>query len=327
MRAGLIKVTHFGQKCMVEKDPLKMALVPISGDGFHQGILVHERYVPDGFKHKKVSLRGRVRGRTLYCLLDEPISYQGQNYSILNFKGAGADYEGEELLIRSNHTHSGGQMFPRESQTHSPWGGITLRSAQREAKFRLFFEHGIVFSPAISVDLIPDAIQRTIGAREQDELCQLKRGTSTSIRVNEANRFGEKLDLELFARIIAQQIRLEVKLIQKNKLLMFNGRMTDNWYLDGMLTDAENYTLVNSYEHPQYQGEKRFERSDGELITATSTRMFLGIAELLSKMDRKQFIEQTKSAVKQEFPNPSDFESTLIGYYFIRIEILESAME
>ena len=123
------EIKHYRDTFIIrEIQPRTIARVPITGEGFHQSIFLHPRYVPDTVPHELMRTRVRQRGRTTDIFLDEPISINGIEYFVLNVKGTGADAEKDQIIhpkgwwdIHQNDTQN--YIHPRKKEIEKPKHG------------------------------------------------------------------------------------------------------------------------------------------------------------------------------------------------------------
>lgn len=247
---------HLGHLVLREQAPIELARVPVNGDRLEDSIILHPRYVPEGVEHEIFIARVYRRGRTLDIFLGEPITVDGVEYGILNFKGVGADLNGPgifnepDLIIHPDKWYDGLNWVPREEgDSHNRvWGGVTKGKSRREYPARLFHEHEIPHAPHLALNEIPKeittAIRKHAHGKERHQLVQLVRGLQTNIRIDNygllSNEQREDVDMAKIAQSDASLINAQFKLARRGKMLGFVGEFEENQFIDGRYTDAEN---------------------------------------------------------------------------------------
>lgn len=252
---------HFGYPVLREEGYTKIARVPVKGNWLLQSILLHPRYVPHNTSHQIMTERFYHRGRTIDIFLDEPIELHGEKYSILNFKGVGADADHGMIIhpTRWYLTISGVGLFgnkwvPREyaDAFERVWGALTVEDAYAELSETILKEGRIKCVPYIAVNIIPSDIERRIQQVENGNaahrLCQIVRAQKTNIRTSDPYKIDDRrrcsyLDPKEIARIDAAVIATQLNLAKQGKMMTFVGSIYDNRFIDGSFTDLENYHI------------------------------------------------------------------------------------
>ncbi len=242
---------HLGHLVLRENKAIRLARVPVNGDRWQDSLILHPRYVPKEVEHEIFIARVYRRGRTVDLFLDEPITVDSVAYGILNFKGVGANAD-RPLVIQPDDWW-GNQTWgwiPRKNGDPygRVWGAMTKGKSRREYPARLFHEYGIVHAPHLALNQIPSEITRYIRrsehGTERHNLVQLVRGLQTNIRFDNYSLLTpeqeQTIDLEGIAREDAKLINTQFALARKGKMLGFMGRFSENRYIDGKYTDAEN---------------------------------------------------------------------------------------
>ena len=141
---------HHGHPVFIEPGRIELAFIPVNGPALHQGILLHPRYIPPGYSHQLISVRGFRRGRSIDILLEEPIEYLDQHYGILNVKGVGAWVRGirgeidRPQVIRPlfwYSLHSWDRISECQKEARRIWGGVLNEAARDEFEKDVFFSY------------------------------------------------------------------------------------------------------------------------------------------------------------------------------------------
>lgn len=242
---------HLGHLVLRENKAIRLARVPVNGDRLQDSVILHPRYIPKGVDHEIFIARVYRRGRTLDLFLDEPVVVDGTEYGILNFKGVGANAD-RPLIIQPDDwwRKQIGIWVPRKmgDKYGRVWGGLTKGKARREFPARLFHEYGIYHAPHLALNEVPAEItryiKRSVHGTERHNLVQLVRGLQTNIRFDNYHlltREQEKqVDIPLIAKEDANLINTQFALARKGQMLGFIGQLSENRFIDGRYTDAEN---------------------------------------------------------------------------------------
>ncbi|MBI4016207.1 MAG: hypothetical protein HY363_00765 [Candidatus Aenigmarchaeota archaeon] len=249
-------VEHYGRPVLVEKELIPVAQIPISGDELQKSVLVHQRYVPRGIKHRKLNLRGFRRGRTLDVLLDAPIVVNGISYGLLNFKGVGADAD-DAMVFNLTKWYDNSGWGENSDRFGRYFGAVKRRDAYDEFRDRTLQQYGIPFVEHIAVNDVPDSISRRISCLERErkhiKLSQLVRAFPTNVRMDDVlnkdnycissrELFKSYVHAQKLAEIDAHVAEVQLGLAKSGKCLGIAGSVSENRLLNGMFVDAENYT-------------------------------------------------------------------------------------
>ena len=254
---------HFGKPVLREAKPIKLARVPVNGERLQDSVILHPRYVPRGVEHELFSARVYRRGRTVDLFLDEPIEIAGEEYGILNFKGVGANARAHQsqMVINSDKWYgdcssSRVKWIPRAlGDRHGRvWGALVRERGEDEFAAEIFHTHGIRHAPHVALNPIPrevtEKIRQVHHGSEEHDLTQLVRACRTNVRVDEfavennRRHYQECTPqwIEDIAEIDATILTAQIELARTDKTLAFIGRLAENRFIDGVLTDEENYS-------------------------------------------------------------------------------------
>jgi len=241
---------HLGHLVLRENKAIRLARIPVNGDRLQDSVILHPRYVPQGVEHEIFIARAYRRGRTIDLFLDEPITVDGVEYGILNFKGVGAKADRLLVIQPDDWYTSEGVWIPRKrGDLHGRvWGALTKGKARREYPARLFHKYDIYHAPHLALNEIPKEvkqfIRRSEGATERHNLVQLVRGLQTNIRFDEyhllTDEQQEQINIADLAKVDALLIKAQFALAERGKMLGYVGRFDQNRFIDGRYTDAEN---------------------------------------------------------------------------------------
>ncbi len=243
---------HLGHLVLRENKPIRLARIAVNGDRLQDSVILHPRYVQGGIDHEIFIARVYRRGRTLDLFLDEPITVDGIEYGILNFKGVGAQADRPLVIQPDDWWHKqSGTWVPRKigDRYGRVWGALTKGKTRREYPARLFHEYGISHAPHLALNEIPKEvtqyIRRSVHGTEKHNLVQLVRGLQTNIRFDNYDLLTEEqieqsVDIPLIAKGDANLINTQFALARKGKMLAFMGQLSENRFIDGRYTDAEN---------------------------------------------------------------------------------------
>ena len=255
----VVRLIHKSYPVIAEESVIRLAKLPASAP-LHKSVLVHPRYVEGrgDIDHVIIEVRGRVRGRTIDVLLDEPFEFDGKEYGIMNFKGVGADADRELVLHPSlwfcrpwkgdsgqwGHVDSaGGDIYRRV------WGALRRYDARAEFCNDLLPSLGVPQIPHVSLNPIPDKltsnIRRIESGQNHHNFSQLVRAFNTNIRMDEVSpavlHLFEPRELAVrIARIDAALLVAQLRLAMKGEMLTMMGSSNENRFVDGVFTDAEN---------------------------------------------------------------------------------------
>ncbi len=257
---------HLGHPVRREHTSIELARVPVNGEQLQDSIILHPRYVPKDIEHELFTARVYRRGRTLDLFLDEPIVVDGTEYGILNFKGVGADVvdyddarDNQELIIHPDNWHVNWhdqKWLPRK--TVDPfdrvWGALTKKAAAKEYPAEIFHQYGIRHAPHVALNEIPKSIinniRRVHDGDERHYLVQLVRALRTNVRVGDfqeknARKYHDNIEqrIEDVTDIDTAYINAQISLMRKGKMIWFLGAIEENRFIDGLFTDAENYSI------------------------------------------------------------------------------------
>lgn len=240
----LVKYNHFGTTTLIDPKPITLAKI---GDEIEKSILIHPRYVPKGLDHELISIRGRIRGRSIYVLLDEPLISDIGNHTILNFKGTGANYRGKFLVIDLKTTCKMGKRVKRVNSKR-PWGGLLTNYALTEIEDSLISI--LPFVNHLRINEFPEKLNTAISEGKTSEaLSQLIRCTPNTFRLNELHLLGEEfcfkeINPNELARKDAFILKYYFSNLQHSNQLDCIGLFGDNRYQNGDLTDSENFSFI-----------------------------------------------------------------------------------
>ncbi len=253
---------HLGYPVLIETREIELARVPVNGERLQDSVILHPRYVPKGVEHELFTARVYRRGRTLDLFLDEPITFNGVQYGILNFKGVGADAD-RDLVIQPEKWYKPRitDSWPFLVETWVPrksaddfgriWGALTKGKARREFPARLFQDYHFQYAPHLALNEVPREITEYINYVEhgkgRHKLVQLVRGLQINIRFENSRDALRDLkydiDLEAIASADAKLFETQVLLGQRGKMIRLTGNVMGNRFLNGDFTDAENYCV------------------------------------------------------------------------------------
>ncbi|MEK6978889.1 MAG: hypothetical protein AABW86_01580 [Candidatus Micrarchaeota archaeon] len=266
MYSGTAITRHFGHPALIETKLMPIAKIPVRGEKLQDCVLVHPRYAQDlkSSDYEIVLMRVFRRGKGLDILLDESFEHEGREYAILNFKGAGADADYEQLMCPGKWydpitewrpTHIGDPIFRR------PWGVLGLLKARAEFSDLILPWFGIPQIPHVAVNPFPGALNLRVcmdaETKRRFRFGQLVRAYNTNVRMSERNFqvFDEMSIVSLvnlarvYAEINATVVRAQVQLARKGRRLVSIGSIDDNRLVDGKFTDAENHTICDFDAH------------------------------------------------------------------------------
>jgi hypothetical protein len=235
-----------------EGGSVEVARISITGDRLEESVLLHPRYVPKGVDHEVIEVYGFRRGRTLDIFLDEPIQMGGVAYTILNFKGVGADAD-KPLVIHPNHWWlgeplRGGDWGYSDESGHRLWGAMKLRSAQEAFTSTVLSDLAVPEVGYVACHSLPEGVSALVPTPEP--LSQIVRAYNTNIRHGDPVRYvcsagGFALDPAKAAQQDACALNAITSLFEQQKMLIVNGSIAGNRLLTGELLDRENYDVEN----------------------------------------------------------------------------------
>ena len=255
---------HLGHPVLREAKAIELARVPVNGDRLQDSVILHPRYVPQGVEHEIFIARAYRRGRTIDLFLDEPITVDGVEYGILNFKGAGSNAvsddnarDVQELVIHPDKWYCGWRAVKwqkRDDPYDRVWGALTKEAAEKEYPAKIFHDYGIRHAPHVAVNEIPNEITERMRevhqGNEKHHLVQLVRALRTNIRVDDfikrgATKYHGNVEqrLEDVTDIDGAYIKAQINLAKKQKMIWFIGDIEENRFIDGLFTDAENFSI------------------------------------------------------------------------------------
>ena len=265
---AIILEYHHRHPVLSETKPITLARVPISDDTWQGSIVLHPRYVPKSVEHESFTARVYRRGRAVDVFLEKPITVNKERYGILNYKGAGADAD-RDLILHPSLWWQLRNWIPREKGDfpfNRCWGAVKESYGEEEFSDSTLSDYGIAHSPHLAIHPIPEKILRNIERREKgkfpEPLVQIVRAEKTNIRLDYAAVVDEKLERmldkycspETFAAIDSKIILAELELARKGKQLYFQGSVSENRFIDGTLTDKENFSIELSGDRvPQWK--------------------------------------------------------------------------
>lgn len=244
----MINVAKLATTRMWQSQQYHFAVVAV-GKGEFEKIYVHPRYAPKEAKKDTIIREGRAKGRTTYFDLQKAVEFEGVRYTKMNIKGVGAKWKADHE-IDPNFQPKGPQMRTwRRFNSSRIWGGLMMPDAKEEMETYSQIKKILKFSPIVAINRVPQQIEREIkiGKKFQDfELAQLVRLSGTELRISDlwANEAPDCLiEPERIADCAIQLIRLQIELKKQKKGFDFEGDIKDNTYVDGTITDAENFVI------------------------------------------------------------------------------------
>jgi len=227
---------------LVHPEPLRLARFPQNAP-LEKSVILHPREAGRFIKGacEIVELEGRVRGRTIYVRSPD-------SDDVLNFKGTGADFPGRgELIIDGNYAPAGGQPMDRwefESRYRRNhvriWGAVEYDEANGEfEEARKLMSLGLPVTPYIENNPVTPF-----------NLNQLVRKMGTTIRISEIEYIRDDVQFRLSETLVKSLARFDVQWIlfclgrvSEGGTVLFDGVVEQNRYVDGLITDAENFKL------------------------------------------------------------------------------------
>jgi len=246
---------HFGYPVLLERDPIRVARVPVAGTD--DALILHPRYVPAKIEHEIVEVVGRRRGRTIDILLDRPVTLQGEQYGIMNVKGVGADAD-DDMVIHPElwYKEKEGTWVPKAQGDPfgRDWGALDSKRGNNEVAVNVLKSFGAQLTPYAFIADIPQAILEVIGnmGNKGSDYCQIKRYCKTNVRLNEHGfmtdpKKEEQIDPEYLGRLDGKMITLQMEAAQTGYFLDIQGQLKDNRFIDGIFTDATTYLVSDTY--------------------------------------------------------------------------------
>ena len=249
---------HHGTQIIRETKPADIAILNADQDPTKY-IILHPRYVPDGFPHERKRAMVCRQGRTLDLFFEDPVMVGGKEHFFLNYKGVGAEADFDKMLIVPGAWHVGIGVWKDSRDIGGSlgrvWGG--LRVFEGEAEYRtghLLKSWGMSNAEHVGVNVFPQEVMTHIEndpATPSSPLCQLVRAYPTNVRLSHRKRsYFRSLkedDLERTKSIAifdARYILAQQELARQGKMLSFFGSLAENRLCDGSFLDAENYSLI-----------------------------------------------------------------------------------
>ena len=255
---------------IIEKKPIELAAIRINGGPSLAGkpigantlkdcLLVHPRYVGKRIDHEIIKVRGWRNGRTIDILVDEPYMAEGKEFPILNFKGVGANSDRPMVIhptgwYRRIASSSGYGVWASRKQDifKRYFGASTRKAALSEMNEDVFVSTGIPSVVNLQVNPFPRSLNNKICAVEGSDarfprLAQLVRPSQTNLRMANAVVLSDSelqsINASRFAEIDSQLILLQLKLAKEGRMIISEGDIITNRFIDGVFTDSENYAV------------------------------------------------------------------------------------
>ena len=228
---------RFGHPVLVESEPIRLAQISVTDDTLLGSVFVHPRYA-EGSQFELFEFRGYRRGRSVDVLLEKPITHEVQTYGIANFKGVGRCYYRDEFLIHPHH-------YARDEFSRI-WGAVKATDGEAEFTSDLFRKNSIPHTPYAAINKIPESVRKNISALgfgDVPELCQIVRLQRTNIRITDDIIIRDFADPISIAQIDSAIINAQLAYAQRGEMIYLDGLLDSNRFVDGMLTDLENYSV------------------------------------------------------------------------------------
>jgi len=232
----------------LEAEKIVIATYP-KGAKLEDSIIVHPRYANEKY-FELIEVKGFRNGRTIDIL--SPGYHNGESCKILNIKGVGASADGEHMVIDNERWYVGDRSKWKplaEAQKESlgrRWGLLSKEAGEEEYNYNVFAEKGIEQIPHLKLNYAPE------GILPFKNVAQLVRGLNTNIRCDsgsfEDQRLQKYVNIKSFSTIDAKIFFAQKELFKENQVLTGLGKVANNRYIDGRLTDMENYIIKETLE-------------------------------------------------------------------------------
>ena len=261
-----------GNLLFLEKKPIQVAKIPITGNALHESIIVHPRYAGD-LKHKIIDVEGYRYGRTIDILLKEPMVIDGKAHYLLNFKNCGARTD-REMVIHPTRYYLGKSLGELSHTWGYSFDGRTWGTMEKHDAIEEFYNDEVLralkmpSSPHVTLlhypkELVANIVSVENASHETNihgkkaselELSQMVRAFSTNVRAcHDAFRLSRAESLEIIsphtispdklADMDAKIISAQFAMFEAGKEPIFSPNVAENRFIDGTFTDAENYDL------------------------------------------------------------------------------------
>ncbi len=210
-------------------------------------IIVHPRYA-NKKDFELIEVKGYRNGRTIDILVG-PRHTDKNAYKIINVKGVGAEADGKPMMIDTERWYVGSNMIGRwkplsEAKKQSlgrRWGLLSQEAGKEEYEYNLFEDFNIPQIPHLKLNYAPP------GILPFENVAQLVRGLQTNIRCDneffDNAKLQQKINAKAFSDIDAKIFFVQKELFKEGKTITGVGRIANNRYIDGRLTDMENYVI------------------------------------------------------------------------------------
>jgi len=288
---------------LLETEPIILATYP-KGEKLEKRIIVHPRYASNTTEFEFIEVRGFRNGRTIDILM--PGTHNGEAYNLLNFKGVGAWADGNHMFIDTDRWYCENRLKWKplsevKGSLGRKWGLLSQEEGTKELEYNIFKDSNILQTTHIRLNYMPN------GVLPFSEVAQLVRILNTNIRCDSeyfhTNALQRNINYEIFAFADAKLFSMQKELFSENKAIKSIGSISNNRYIDGKLTDRENYSIIIGDEKSLINHAYDF--SFGLISSAI-------VAMSKNKADRRKYLnllqEKTKiPLVHYIFENPEIF--------------------
>ena len=253
--------------------PITLAKVPVTGDKLEESVLLRPDYVPRGVERELVQLDSFRRGRTIDVFLDEPIEIGGKPYTLLNFKGVGADAD-QPMAIRRDDWWVGelgrGHWGWNEEQGERMWGAMKTDRAEKAFSSTVLANLAAPEIGYVACNPIPEKILPLLHPSEP--LSQIVRAYNTNMRHDDPFAYtqlkdaGVQFDPVEVAEQDAAMFNNIRKLAEQGKMLIVGGSIAGNRMLTGEFIDRQNYWVESAAGKPGQYLQTHMWRFIGETI-------------------------------------------------------------
>jgi hypothetical protein len=166
---------------------------------------------------------------------------------MINIKGVGAWANGEYMILDKNNWYLGSEGWKPFHEVMNKslgrrWGILDKYAAEKEFNNNLFEDSGIAQVPHLKLNHVPEEILPFSG------ITQLVRGLNTNIRCDQMipdTKLQEQyISPKTFSYNDIKMFEKQKNLYMENKGIAKVGRISDNRYIDGKITDMENYYVT-----------------------------------------------------------------------------------
>ena len=254
-------ISKNGNAVIIEDEPIEVARVPVYSTNvdktpYHRSVFVRPDYVPEGVPHEVIKVEGLIRGRTLDIKLKNPFTFEGVEYTILNFKGVGAEHHDEEMIINPAKWYSDNSTQQLPGLPLRMWGGVGKTEGKNDFYDQIFAGYGIPEITHVALHDMPSEITSNIrriygSSRSRRPLCQIVRASNTNVRMSDVIKekdfynLREHVDPEKLASIDADVIEMQKRLARNGEMVMTAGHISENRLIDGTFVDSENYGQID----------------------------------------------------------------------------------